>query len=81
MATGYNMKQQAPHLLPAILLAVINMKIIYGKDRYVGENYFVFELLCYVSWKETDITVKRCNTYYSYRAAGEHSSHLGYDTV
>jgi len=49
MATGYNMKQQAPHLLPAILLAVINMKIIYGKDRYVGENYFVFELLCYVS--------------------------------
>jgi len=49
MATGYNMKQQAPHLLPAILLAVINMKIIYGKDRYGGENYFVFELLCYVS--------------------------------
>jgi hypothetical protein len=49
MATGYDMKQQAPHLLPAILLAVTTMKIIYGKDRYGGENYLVIELLCYVS--------------------------------
>lgn len=36
------MKQQAPPLLPAILLAVITMKIIYGKDRYGGENHLVF---------------------------------------
>jgi hypothetical protein len=49
MATGYSMKQQAPPLLPAILLAVITVKIIYGKDRYGGENQLVFELLCYVS--------------------------------
>jgi hypothetical protein len=47
MATRYNMKQQAPPLLPAILLAVITMKIIYRKDS--GENHLVFELLCYVS--------------------------------
>jgi hypothetical protein len=49
MATGYNMKEPAPPLLPAILLAVITMKIIYGKDRHGGENHLVFELLCYVS--------------------------------
>jgi hypothetical protein len=49
MATGYNMKQQASPLLPAILLAVITVKIIYGNGRYGGENNLVFELLCCVS--------------------------------
>jgi len=80
MAIGYNMKQKTPPSLPAILLVVITVKIICGKDRYGGENHLVFELLCYGSWKETDITIKRCNTYCSYSAA-EHSSHLWYDTV
>jgi hypothetical protein len=47
MTTGYNMK--APLLLPAILRAVITIKIIYGKDRYGGENHLVFELICCVS--------------------------------
>lgn len=49
MATGYNMKQQASPLLPGILLVVITVKIIYGNDKYGGENNLVFELLCYVS--------------------------------
>jgi hypothetical protein len=35
MATEYNMKQQTLPLLPVTLLAVITVKIIYGKTDMV----------------------------------------------